>query len=106
MYIEVYVMIISIFIVQFDDHGRKWVHLDDESCVAAYGCGGKNENHEVEMLKQEIEELKQSVIRNENVDGMSAWELIAYETKLKDQMKDLAREITKLYKAKKARRIP
>ena len=83
------------------------MHLDDESCVAASGSKivGHTGNNEVAMLKKEIEELKQLVVRNENVDQMSGLELVNYENTLKQQLKDLAREITKVYKSKNERRV-
>ena len=83
------------------------MHLDDESCVASNGSKviGFAENLEIVILRQEIEELKKLVVRNENVERMDGLELANYERILKEQLRDLAREITKVYKAKNARRI-
>ena len=110
------------------------MHLDDESRVAVSGSktsitGKKRRmimrrqfsefhsnskrqkmnadgmNDKIVLLRKENEQLRQSVVTNENVEAMNAFELIKYERKLKQQLKDLAREITKVYKQKTLRRV-
>ena len=84
------------------------MHLDDETRVAESGSktnDGGIKLDEVLISADEIRKLEESSVRNENVDGMNALELIKYEKRLKKHLKDIAREITKVYEAKTQRRM-
>lgn len=98
-----------------------WVHLDDESKVAEHGTKSKirwaflelsnmDDKSKDKMIKLQAQEIKDlegklrisqsSAIENKNVAELNADALSVYEIKLQKQLKDIAREITKVYQAK------
>lgn len=65
----------------------------------------KAQTVEIERLKRENEMLKKEIVLDAKVKDMSDSELKGYENKLKQQLKDIAREITKVYEQKSLRKI-
>ena len=59
--------------------------------------------NKIALLRRENKALRTLTVRDEDVEEMDDEELIEYELTLKRQLKDIAREISKLYQEKNYR---